>query len=111
MPTKERRWRTPGKKGQLRSSLHVNRPRAKIKISVRRRTKAIPTLMRSNHSTGAKAPGKARVHKDWEQQEPDRDLETNRGAYLNAIVRQPDQVTVENMETNRRPEIKGTGEP
>src|SRR5215467_12269767 len=126
MPNKERRWQTPGKKGQLRSSLNVSRRQARIKISARRRTRAIRTPMRSNHSTGAKAPDKARVRKDWEQQE--RELETRRGTYLNVKAREEQEkvetnrrtylnVTfrepvrqAEQTETKSRPEAKGTGE-
>src|SRR5215469_8433804 len=80
--------------------------------------------MRLNRSTRARAEGKARVHKDWKQQESERELktnserareqaarekvETNRGTWLNVIFRE--RVTLENTATSSRPEIKGTGE-
>src|SRR5215510_12752790 len=132
MPNKERQWRTPRKKGRLRSNSNVKSWQARIKIFARPLTRANRTRKRSNRSTKAKARGKARVRKDWKQQEPEGELETRRGTYLsvkareeerelekvetnsgtqlNVICREPEQVTLENTGKSSRLEIKGTGE-
>src|ERR1700757_5241776 len=82
--------------------------------------------MRLNRSTRARVRGKARVYKDWKQQEAERELktnserareqaarekvETNRGTWLRVISREQAQVTLQKTGTSSTREIKGIGE-
>src|SRR6476661_134555 len=81
MQNREMRWRTPRKRGQRHSSLHVSRRQPKTKISSLRRTRGNRTRKRSSRSTRLKARAKAEADRKSAPQELE--LETNQGTWLN----------------------------
>src|SRR6476660_170738 len=92
MQNRETRWRTPRKRGQRHSSLHVSRRQPKTKISSLRRTRGNRTRKRSSRSTRLKARAKGEADRKSAPQELE--LETNWGTSIRA--REQDRV-VKNM--------------
>src|SRR5437660_6886280 len=85
--------------GQPPSSWHVSRRQPRIKISARRRTRAIPTARQSIHSTRPKAQALRKVKACKESGQQKRELETSLGIYPS--VRAREQLAPERRETNR----------
>src|SRR6476646_1228173 len=98
MQNREMRWRTPRKRGQRHSSLHVSRRQPKTKISSLRRPRGNRTRKRSNHLI--KRMGRAKAQRTLEPQaQPGR--ETNRGTKTNITFRVPER---EREKLRTRPE-------
>src|SRR6478672_3342590 len=75
MQNREMRWRTPRKRGQRHSSLHVSRRQPKTKISSLRRTRGNRTRKRSSRSTRLRARVKAEADRKSAPQEEELELE------------------------------------
>src|SRR6478735_7037231 len=96
MQNRETRWRTPRKRGQRHSSLHVSRRQPKIKTSSLRRTRGNRTRKRSSRSTRlkaqakAKARGKVKAERPLAREaQPERDkVKTSQGRWLNTALRE-----------------------
>src|SRR6478672_3881770 len=96
MQNREMRWRTPRKRGQRHSSLHVSRRQPKTKISSLRRTRGNRTRKRSSRSTRLKARAKAEAYRKLAPQELE--LETNWGTSIRARDQERE---LEKPETNQ----------
>src|SRR6478735_4536165 len=96
MQNRETRWRTPRKRGQRHSSLHVSRRQPKKKISSLRRTRGNRTRKRSSRSTRLKARAKAKALGKVKGERPlalqaqlERDkVKTSQGRWLNMAFRE-----------------------
>src|SRR6478609_7846902 len=95
MQNRETPWRTPRKRGQRHSSLHVSRRQPKTKISSLRRTRGNRTRKRSSRSTRLRARVKAEADRKSAPQEEELELATS---LANAKVRERE---LEKPETNR----------